>query len=71
MSESDFELVVNGRRLRCHGRITVADIVSFLEQDRRAVAVEYEGRILQREAFTRTLVTDGSRMEVVRFVQGG
>ena len=62
---------VNGDRREVAAGSTVATLIEELGLHPRAVAVEYNGEILKRTAYADTLLAQGDRLEIVRFVQGG
>jgi thiamine biosynthesis protein ThiS len=62
---------INGREQELAGAKTVADLVAALDLDPRTVAVERNGEIAPRRAWSETPVAPGDRFEIVRFVQGG
>ncbi len=67
----EIAVVLNGEDLSIAAGLTVADLVQELGRDRRAVAVEHNGRILSRDRYEQTVINEGDRIEVVHFVQGG
>ena len=64
-------LTVNGEPRTLDTPRTLADFIADLGFDPRAVAVEYNGRIVKRATYAETELEDGDRLEIVRFVQGG
>ncbi len=64
-------LRVNGERREVAAGTSVEDLVRALGHDSRAVAVERNGAILRRAELGSTLLAEGDRLEIVRFVQGG
>jgi thiamine biosynthesis protein ThiS len=64
-------LRVNGHQREAPTGWTVADLVAELAPDVRMVAVERNGAIVPRAAWSATALAQGDRLEVVRFVQGG
>ena len=62
---------VNGKERELEEGFTVAGFLAQMGLDRRLVAIELNGEILKRERYDSTLLAEGDRMEVVRFVQGG
>lgn len=63
-------LIVNGET----GDYAVGDLSGLLvalELDVRKVAVERNLEIVPRSLFSRTLLTDGDRIEIVHFIGGG
>ena len=65
-------LTVNGVEQRVATGTTLATLVEeVLELEPRTVAVERNGDIAPRTSWEATVLEDGDRLEVVRFVQGG
>ncbi|HVB76465.1 MAG TPA: sulfur carrier protein ThiS [Candidatus Nitrosotalea sp.] len=62
---------INGRELELERPVPVLDHLQSLGVDARSVAIELDGRILAREEFSSTLISDGSVLEIVRMVGGG
>ena len=65
------DLIVNGEPRQVPDGATVADLVTSLGSNPRAVAVERNGDLVPRARFGATALAVGDRIEVVRFVQGG
>jgi len=64
-------LEVNGRRVELEAPMPLLDYIAKLGVDPRAVAVEHNGVILERDAFARTVLQAGDVVEIVRMVGGG
>lgn len=62
---------VNGAQEPLEGLATVADLLARKGWKAAQVAVEHNGAILRREDFAAVPLSDGDRLEVVRFVGGG
>jgi thiamine biosynthesis protein ThiS len=62
---------VNGKPVDLVGPTPLLDYVRRLGVDPRAVAVEVNGVILQRESFTDCTLRQGDQVEIVRMVGGG
>ena len=62
---------LNGDRCDLIGPLTVAELLTYLDIDRRRVAVELNLLVLKRAAFDDTLVREGDEVEIVHFVGGG
>lgn len=65
------ELTVNGRRLELEAETGLVDYLGAIGVDPRAVAVEVNGRILDRSEFAATRLRAGDQVEIVRMVGGG
>ena len=64
-------VVVNGEGREVAAGSTVLDLLSEMDRHPRTVAVEHNGDILSRERYGETELTEGDRLEIVGFVQGG
>ena len=62
---------LNGESRQVTGDRTVVGLLADLGKDPRTVAIELNGEILPRTAYEATVLSEGDRLEVVQFVQGG
>ena len=62
---------VNGRPVELAGPTALLDYLRELGVDARAVAVEVNGEILERERYGTCTLQDGDTIEIVRMVGGG
>lgn len=66
------QLVINGNARRFDvPQLTVEALVSTLGLSGKRLAVERNGEIVPRSAFTTTLLAEGDRLEIVGAVGGG
>ncbi|MBO0685321.1 MAG: sulfur carrier protein ThiS [Candidatus Dormibacteraeota bacterium] len=64
-------LRVNGRAVELPDTTPLLDYVRELGVDPRAIAVEINGEIIEREAYAGCRLQDGDAVEIVRMVGGG
>jgi len=64
-------LHVNGRAVELAGPTPLLDYLRGLGVDARAVAVEVNGEIIERERYETCTLDDGDTIEIVRMVGGG
>ena len=64
-------LRVNGKEVELNGPMRLVDYLEKLGASPRAVAVEHNGNIIDRDAYATTLLADGDVVEIVRMVGGG
>jgi sulfur carrier protein len=64
-------LKVNGKQIQLDGPIPLTTYLEKLGVSPRAVAVEHNGTIIEREAYITTMLRDGDVIEIVRMVGGG
>ena len=62
---------INGRDVKLDGPTPLLAYLAGLGVDWRAVAVEYNERILGRGEFASITIADGDVVEIVRMVGGG
>ena len=65
------KLRINGRDVELDGPTRLGDYLASLRVDQRAVAVEHNGRILERAELAGTTLAEGDVVEIVRMVGGG
>jgi len=64
-------VVVNGEPRPVDAGTTLGALLVSLGVQPATVVVERNGQIVARDAFGRTVLAEGDRLEVVRFVGGG
>lgn len=64
-------LQINGKRVELRQATSLLDYLRELGVDPRAIAVEVNGAILQRESYATCTLQDGDQVEIVRMVGGG
>jgi thiamine biosynthesis protein ThiS len=64
-------LQVNGKRIELDAPTLLIDYLEILGVTPRAVAVEHNGMIIERDVYATTTLRDGDVVEIVRMVGGG
>lgn len=64
-------ITVNGGAMEVADGITIAGLLSSLELSDVRVAVEHNRRILQRDEYAATALSEGDSLEILSFVGGG
>ena len=64
-------LLVNGKRVELDAATSLLDYIAKLGVEPRAVAVEHNGKILERSEYESAVLGDGDVVEIVRMVGGG
>ncbi|MDE5834467.1 MAG: sulfur carrier protein ThiS [Ruminococcus sp.] len=62
-------ITVNGEKMDFSG--TVAELLNVMEYNGKRVAVELNENIVPKAEYENTAVSDGDKLEIVRFVGGG
>ena len=67
------QALVNGQLQELDPGLTIQSLVDALQNapEGRGVAVALDGEVVPRGAWDRTLLREGSRVEIVAAVQGG
>ncbi|HET98131.1 MAG TPA: sulfur carrier protein ThiS [Desulfurivibrio alkaliphilus] len=64
-------IVCNGQERLIEPGQTVAAFIAAMDLNPAMMAVELDGRVLDRTTYDSTLLTAGARLELIRFVGGG
>ena len=64
-------LQVNGKRIELTQATPLLDYIESLGVDPRAIAVEHNGVIIERDRYEQTTLREGDVVEIVRMVGGG
>lgn len=65
------QLTINGKLVQLDELTRLLDYVASLGVDPRAIAVEVNGKILERGEYQATVLAAGDNVEIVRMVGGG
>lgn len=65
------KIVLNGEAREVPGSPTVAELLASLAIDARLVAVEVDRRVVKRDRYVETRLSEGAEVEIVAFVGGG
>ena len=65
------KITVNGEHKEAPKNITIFDYVSSLSFDPETVVVELDSKIVKREDYQTTQLTDDCVLELIRFIGGG
>lgn len=68
---NQIELQVNGESKTCASGTNLPDFLAAVGLNPKLVAVEYNGEILARSLWEKTLLQTGDRLEIVTIVGGG
>ncbi len=71
MMTSTVNLTVNGQDQQCPAETLLPDLLLQLKMNPQLVAIEYNGEILHRQFWSKTVIQEGDRLEVVTIVGGG
>ena len=61
----------NGKRIELDGPTSLTAYLDMLGVSPRAVAIEHNGMIIERDAYASTTLRGGDVVEIVRMVGGG
>jgi sulfur carrier protein len=62
---------VNGEPVAVPAGTTVSALLKLLDLEPVQIAVELDGKVVRREAWSDTAISRGDTLEIVRFVGGG
>lgn len=64
-------ITVNGEPVKVPVGATVSALLKLLDVEPQQIAVELDGRVVHREAWSEVPISSGATLEIVRFVGGG
>jgi len=64
-------ILLNGNPKEIVQNVTILAFLESLGLETKEVAIEHNLKVLQKDAYASTVITDGDRLEIVRFVGGG
>ncbi len=65
------KLNVNGKEMEAKEETTVSQLLEQLKLNPSYTVVEINGRILSRAGYAATVLEEGDKVELIRFVGGG
>ena len=63
-------VMINGTSIDAGGR-SVSDYLKTTACNPQRIVIEYNGDILPREHYDRTILSDGDQLEIISFMGGG
>jgi sulfur carrier protein len=64
-------ITVNGEKRKLVSEIDLAGLLGQFSMTKQRVAIELNGRIVRRDEWPQTMVSEGDKVEIVHFVGGG
>lgn len=64
-------ITVNGKELELKEPLSIEDLLTESHYNLKRVAVEMNGNIVPKSAYSTTILHSGDKLEVVSFVGGG
>ena len=65
------KIQLNGKKITIKPNITVFDLLKKYKLINKKIAVEYNGKILQKNSFKKKLLNNNDKIEIVHFIGGG
>jgi thiamine biosynthesis protein ThiS len=70
-SGGNVTISVNGEPVAVPARTTISALLKLLDVEPVQIAVELDGKVVRREAWSDIPIGSGATLEIVRFVGGG
>ncbi len=65
------KIQLNGKKITIKPNISVFDLLKKYKLINKKIAVEYNGKILQKNSFKKKLLNNNDKIEIVHFIGGG
>ena len=70
-SRKDITIRVNGAKRAVPGGITLEGLIELFGLKKKAVVVELNGKVIDRNIYSHTQLSENDTVEIVHFVGGG
>jgi sulfur carrier protein len=68
---SKIKIFLNGEEKVLEREMSILDLISTLELDSKKIAIEKDLEIIHQNQFAKTMLENGSKIEIVHFIGGG
>lgn len=68
---SEIKIILNGEEKFLQQKTSIFDLIKNLELDVKKIAIEKDLQIIDPQDFSKILLEDGSKIEIVHFIGGG
>ncbi len=65
------KIILNGEEKTLPQKMTIANLILHYQLDVKKIAIEKDLEIINPQDFAKTLIDEGSRIEIVHFIGGG
>ena len=65
------KIQLNGKKITIKPNISVFDLLKKYKLINKKIAVEYNGKILQKNSFKKKILNNNDKIEIVHFIGGG
>ena len=65
------KIQLNGKKITIKPNISVFDLLKKYKLINKKIAIEYNGKILQKSSFKKKLLDNNDKIEIVHFIGGG
>ena len=65
------KIQLNGKKITIKPNISVFNLLKKYKLINKKIAVEYNGKILQKNSFKKKLLNNNDKIEIVHFIGGG
>lgn len=65
------KIICNGKKMEIVAGLTIHELIIQLDLNPDTVVVECDGQLVMREKYMAQLLSEGSVVELIRFVGGG
>ena len=65
------KIQLNGKKITIKPNISVFDLLKKYKLINKKIAIEYNGKILQKNSFKKKFLNNNDKIEIVHFIGGG
>ena len=65
------KIQLNGKKVSIRANLSILDLLKKYKLINKKIAIEYNGKILQKNSFKKKLLNNNDKIEIVHFIGGG
>jgi thiamine biosynthesis protein ThiS len=65
------KIQLNGKKVSIKPNLTIFDLIKRYKLENKKIAVEHNGKIIQKNNFKKKFIKENDKIEIVHFIGGG
>ena len=65
------KIQLNGKKVSIKPNLTIFDLIKRYKLENKKMAVEHNGKIIQKNNFKKKFIKENDKIEIVHFIGGG
>ena len=65
------KIQLNGKKITIKSNFSVSDLLKKYKLSQKKIAIEYNGKIIQKTKYKKKILKNNDKIEIVHFIGGG